>query len=330
MTTGEKNSVRWFVALLVVVVAGVCYFPKVNGNIGWYNSGEFVAAALTSDVPHAPGYPLLMRLASFSIVSAAPADAAFRLNFLSVVIAIAALLMMYFLLLQAEIGHWPAFTAVILLLASRTFFDQAILFEVYCLEVFFIAAGMLIGLKIEKGGNGNSLAFLAGLIGALGVGHRPTFGLYALTLFFFVRQRSEPMAGLSWRWFFTGLGAGFLPSLDLFLQLQNPGRLLLDPQIGRGLAGFLRVFSGTVYSGGLFAFDTLELWQRFVFFMQFIFTDSSVLVLPAAVLALSINRGQNALKKALLVTAMVNLIFVLNYHAFEAHSMLLPCLFSLS
>ncbi|MFZ5953040.1 MAG: hypothetical protein ACOYXC_20225, partial [Candidatus Rifleibacteriota bacterium] len=211
-----------------------------------------------------------------------------------------------------------------------TFFDQAILFEVYCLEVFFIGAGMLVGLKIEKGDGGNFLAFLAGLIGALGVGHRPTFGLYALTLFFFIRQRSEPMAGLSLRWFFVGLASGFLPSLDLYLQLQNPGRLLLDPQIGQGISGFLRVFSGTVYSGGLFAFDTFELWQRFVFLLQFIFTDSSILLLPAAILALSINGGQHALKKALLVTAMVNLIFVLNYHAFEAHSMLLPCLFSLS
>lgn len=318
------------VLLLLALAAAILYLPKVSDNIGWYNSGEFVAAAITADVPHVPGYPLFSRMNEAFLKLPIASGAAFKLNLLSVLVALAAAMAMFVLLILAGLESLPAAVAVILLLASHTYFAQAVLVEVYCLEILFIVAGLIIGLLLERGSNSKFLAFAAGLVGALGVGHRPTFVLYALALIFFVKSRNRSLKEMSLTWFLMGLGLGLLPSVDLYFRLQNPQRLLLDPMIGRGFTGFLRVYTATVYSGGLFSLAPIEVWHRFLFFIKFILTDSSLLVLPLALLALFRRDDGKAIKKALLFIAMINLIFVLNYNAFEAHSMLLPCIFCLS
>jgi hypothetical protein len=324
----DKKSVLLSL-LLIVAVGALLYLPKLTDNIGWYNSGEFVAAAMTKDVPHAPGYPLFTRLNEAMLALPFNAGPAYKLNLLSALIGIVAVAMLLLVLFEAGISAWAALAAASLLLASRTFFEQAILVEVYCLELFFIGAGLMVGLRLAKNHNGNGLAFAAGLVGALGVGHRPTFVLYALALIFFVFERSSSLKELNWRWFCTGIVTGLLPSLDLYFRLQNPQRLLLDPMVGQGLSGFLRVFSGTVYSGGLFSLGLDEVWQRLVYFFGFALSDSSVLVLPLALTAIFIKNGNVPFKKALLLIGMLNLVFVLNYNAFEAHSMLLPCVYAM-
>lgn len=321
-----KKALPFFVFYLGMVL----FLPFVSNNIGWYNSGEFVAAALTEDVPHAPGYPLLTRLAALSLELPLNTGPAGKMNLLSAIIAILAAALLTDLLLKAGLSGWPAFSAGVLLLCSQTYFEQAILFEVYCLEVLFIIIGLRIGLRLAAGENSKGLAFFAGLIGALGVGHRPTFVLFAATLFFFIQERRNSLREMSWFWFAMGVFAGLLPSFDLYLRLQSTQRVLLDPMVGRGISGFLRVFTGTVYSGGLFSLGFGEVFSRFVFFIGFILRDSSILVLPAALLAIVLKDGNQAFKKALICIGMVNLIFVLNYNAFEAHSMLLPCILALS
>lgn len=329
-SSAQEKRTPFLPLLLVFILGAALYLPKVSDNIGWYNSGEFVAAAITADVVHAPGYPLFSRMNEAFLAMPFAAGPAYKLNLLSALIAVAAATMLMFLLLKAGIRVWPAITGTVLLLASRTYFDQAILVEVYCLEVLFIIFGLLVGMRLSDDDSSKGLAFAAGLSGAIGVGHRPTFVLYSLALLFFVNKRSKSLKEMSLLWFALGIGVGLIPSLDLYFRLQNPQRLLLDPMVGQGFFGFLRVFSGTVYSGGLFSLDIAEVWQRLLFFFKFIFTDASVLVLPAALLALFSKSGPLPLKKALVLIGMVNLLFVLNYNAFEAHSMLLPCLFALS
>ncbi len=325
----EKNSAR-FAFVLIMILGALLYLLKVTDNIGWYNSGEFVAAAITKDVPHAPGYPLFSRLNELALSLPVDAGPALKLNLLSAIVGIAAAAMLLLVLIEAGISVWASLTAATLLLASRTFFEQAVLVEVYCLELLLIGAGFMVGLRLAQDRNSNGLAFAAGLVGALGVGHRPTFVLYALTLLFFISERRSSLKELSWRWFFAGIAAGLLPSLDLYFRLQSPDRLLLDPMVGQGFFGFMRVFSGTVYSGGLFSFGVYEVGQRLLYFFRFILSDSSLLVLPLAFVAILIKNGNVPFKKALLTTGMLNLVFVLNYNAFEAHSMLLPCIYSMT
>lgn len=324
-----KNS-RLLLALLVLIILGIgFYFTKVTDNIGWYNSGEFVAAAITMDVPHAPGYPLLTRLANLSLALPFEVGPAMKMNLLSAIIGLLAILLNLVFLYLAGLRILPALVASILLLASKTYFDQAILIEVYCLEVLLVISGLMVGIFIARDSNSRVTAFFAGLVGTIGVGHRPTFVLYAVALYFFINVRKEPLKKLSLAWFAIGMILGFLPSLDLYFRLQSGARLLLDPMIGQGIWGFLQVYTGTVYGGGLFSLGFNEVLQRFFYFFKFIFDDVGFFVLPLAFVALFRQREDSPVLKALVFIGMINLLFVLNYNAFEAHSMLLPCIFSL-
>jgi hypothetical protein len=329
--SGTSLNARWGLAFaLTLLVGAALYLPKVTANIGWYNNGEFVAAAMTLDVPHAPGYPLLTRLGNLTLQLFGESEPAFKLNVLSAFIGIVSAALLLWLLKLAGTGVVSAFCAAVLLLASKTYFEQAILIEVYCLEILFITLGLIVGMYLAKNSNSKWIAFAAGLTGTLGVGHRPTFVLFALTLIFFINKRTEPLKKLSLTWFILGIALGAIPSLDLYLRLQSLERVLLDPLVGQGVEGFLRVYTGTVYGGGLFALGFSEVVARFFYFFEFIFKDSPVFLLPLAFAALFINNENSPLKKALVFIGMINLLFVLNYNAFEAHSMLLPAIFSLS
>ncbi len=332
--SAAKKTPYLLSALFVALIGIFLYLPQVSQTIGWYNSSEFVIAAMTLDVPHAPGYPLFTRLGNLANSFFPGGSPAFRLNLLTAIVGVSGAALLTILLLNYGLSPWSAMLAGILLLSCATYRDQSILAEVYTLEICLIIAGLFIGLQLEKERFTPWCGFFAGLIGTLGVGHRPTFGLYALTLLFFVFASSEQKKArpdLNF-WFSMALGMvlGLLPSFDLFLRLQNPARILLDPLTGQGIGGFFRIFTGTIYSGGFGVFDAGEILERFVAFIKMAAIEGSVWIIigPPALLMLKRLRT-SALPRAFMAIFAVNLIFVLNYNAFEAHTMLLPAIMSL-
>ncbi len=332
--TSRPSLPACILALLLVAIAGTfLYFPVVKGNVGWYNSAEFNIAAVTLDVPHAPGYPLFTRMASLAEKYLPGASIALKVNLLTCGTGIAAAMLLTLLLLVSGCSAQAAALGGILLLAVPGFRDQSIVAEVYALEICLISLGLIMGIVLGKGNTSGLNGFFAGLIGAIGVGHRPTFGLYALTLIFFIwhgRENFKP-GRFFWLSMLLGIFVGLLPSYDLYLRLQNPSRVLLDPLIGQGIDGFFQVFTGTVYSGGMFVFGPAELLARFLYFIRMVALEGGVWLLlgPLVFLMIRKSRGR-ALTDALVSILVINLAFVLNYNAFEAHTMLLPSFFSLA
>lgn len=331
-----KLIVRLLIVILVTAAVGAfLYLPQIKESTGWYNSAEFSIAAATLDVPHAPGYPLFTRLGNLALRYLPGSTPAARINLLTALTAILGGSMLSVLLLLHGLSLPAALAGGIFLLCGATYRDQAILAEVYALEICFIVAGLLCGLMLEKGHTGAISGFACGVAGTLGVGHRPTFGLFALTLLLFIREAGRRQvkmpAGRFWAAMAIGVLVGFLPSFDLYLRLQNPARVLLDPLTGQGIDGFLQVFTGTVYSGGFMVFHPLELWQRLLEFLRLCVFENGIWLLigPAALLALR-PKSAGALPTALAVILAINLTFVLNYNAFEAHTMLLPSFMALA
>ncbi len=331
-----KLITRLLIVIIVTAAVGAfLYLPQVKDSTGWYNSAEFSIAAATLDVPHAPGYPLFTRLGNLALRYLPGSTPAARINLLTSLIAILGGSLLSVLLLLHGLSLPAALAGGIFLLCGVTYRDQAILAEVYALEICFIAAGLLCGLMLEKGHTGAASGFACGLAGTLGVGHRPTFGLFALTLLLFIReagQRQVKMpSGRFWAAMGFGVLIGFLPSVDLYLRLQNPARVLLDPLTGQGIDGFLQVFTGTVYSGGFMVFHPLELWQRLLEFLRLCIFENGIWLLigPGTLLALR-PRTVGALPAALTAILAINLAFVINYNAFEAHTMLLPSFMALA
>lgn len=328
--------IRLLLVILVTAAVGAfLYLPQIKESTGWYNSAEFSIAAATLDVPHAPGYPLFTRLGNLALRYLPGSTPAARINLLTALTAILGGSMLSVLLLLHGLSLPAALAGGIFLLCGVTYRDQAILAEVYALEICFIVAGLLCGLMLEKGHTGAGSGFACGLAGTLGVGHRPTFGLFALTLLLFIREAGRRQvkmpAGRFWAAMVAGMLVGFLPSYDLYLRLQNPARVLLDPLTGQGIDGFLQVFTGTVYSGGFMVFHPFELWQRLLEFLRLCAFENGIWLLigPATLLALR-PRTAGALPAALAAILAINLTFVLNYNAFEAHTMLLPSFMALA
>ncbi len=336
MSSMKLSGLNFFTVLILVLLAGASlYLPAVARNIGWYNSSEFAIAAITLDVPHAPGYPLFTRLGNLAVKYLPGNSPAEKLNLMTAIIGILGAMMLSTLLLFYGLSALAAALGGILLLTCVTYRDQSLMAEVYNLEICLIIAGLMAGLLIENGKLSIATGFFAGVAGALGVGHRPTFGLYALTLLLFVRagnqkQALKPATGF-WIAMLAGVAAGLIPSLDLYFRLQNPARVLLDPMTGQGIDGFFGVFTGTVYSGGFFVFSPAEVLVRFLAFLRLTAIENGIwLLLGPACLLLLKKKPQGPLPQAMLAILFINLGFVLNYNAFEAHTMLLPSFMALA
>ncbi len=327
------NAASWprLGAGLIVFAAGLAlYLPTLQPGIGWYNAPELVCAAITLDVPHSPGYPLFTRLASAAIALVPWGDPAWRVNLLSAILGAAAA------------GAWTAWLAGwgtrrgiaacagIWLLVVPTFWEQATSSEVYTLECFMLASFMLLAQTAREGRVGFAKSLAAGLFLAAGIGHRPTFALLAAAALFTLhgtglKSRLDASSGAG---FACGLLVGALPTLDLFVRLQNENRILIDPMIGRGLDGFWRFFSGAEYRNAIGVFGTAELLERFKGWLSVVTGAGIWMPALAATAVLVKNPDWRIVATCLWMTA-ANTGFVLNYNAFEAHTMLLPTLMAM-
>ncbi|HOT29770.1 MAG TPA: DUF2723 domain-containing protein [Candidatus Ozemobacteraceae bacterium] len=318
-------------AALIVFAAGLAlYLPTLQPGIGWYNAPELVCAALTLDVPHSPGYPLFTRLASAAIALVPWGDPAWRVNLLSAVLGAAAAGAWTAWLAGWGIRRRIAACAGIWLLLVPTFWEQATSSEVYTLECFILASFMLIAQAAREGRVGFGKSLATGLLLAAGIGHRPTFALLAAGALFTLqgtglRSRLDASSGAG---IACGLLVGAIPTLDLFVRLQNENRILIDPMIGRGLDGFWRFFTGADYRNAIGVFGPGELFERFKGWLSVVSGAGIWMPILATAAVLAKNRDWRIIGACLWLTA-VNTGFVLNYNAFEAHTMLLPTLMAI-
>jgi hypothetical protein len=324
----KKILVNFLFPLILVLIGAFLYFPRVLDEFDWYNSSEFVLAAATGDVPHAPGYPLYVGLSSLFMQCFNESGAAYAVNLLTALIGVLGGVLFYFLFIINGFSAATSMLAGVLLIGGRNYTEQSIMAEVYNLEICFIILGLMVGRFIQRGNTSNLLAFFAGIIGMLGVGHRPTFGLYTLTLAVFIfasRGSFRPRASFYF-WLLGGVALGLIPTILLYFRLETMPGMLFDPLMVQGFKGFLRFISGATYGGGLFVFDFSELVARFAYFIWFLALDSTpwILIGPLVLLYYRLRENKTTFIQALGWILFLNLALILNYNAFEAHTMLLP------
>ena len=330
-----KSHKQFILTLFALIVVGVfLYLPKVVDEFGWYNSSEFVLSAATNDIPHAPGYPLYIGLAKIAIKIFKEAGPSYAVNLLTSGISILGGVLFCVLFVANGFSLPVAFLAGTLLMCGRNYTEQSLTAEVYTLEICFILAGLIVGKKIQQGVSTPWLGFVAGLVGMLGVGHRPTFGLYTLTLILFVmasKNKFRPDKNFYAALIF-GVLIGLLPTLHLYASFGEVDGILFDPMLVGSFSDFLKFFTGTIYSGGLFVFSFSEVLGRFLYFIWFVTVDSTnwVIVGSLALFYFQPHKEHLTLVKALSWILFLNLFLILNYNAFEAHTMLLPSILSLT
>jgi hypothetical protein len=125
--------------LLLVGLLGPLYLATLLPGVGF--SGDvagfqFIGRVL--GIPHPTGYPLYT-LVNHAFVQWAPLGShAHRANLLSAIFAVAACLVLMRLMVRLGAGPTTALVAALLFGATRTLWSQAIMAEVYTLNILFL------------------------------------------------------------------------------------------------------------------------------------------------------------------------------------------------
>ncbi|MBF0545685.1 MAG: DUF2723 domain-containing protein [Candidatus Riflebacteria bacterium] len=325
-----RNSILF--CFLTFLVALFIFIPTLKYGVGWYNTGEFTVAALTLDVPHSPGYPLFTRLGNLFLKIPLNFEPAYKMNLFTAIISSFGVSAFFLFLRMGGISNFFAFFASVWLCSFKTFWEKSIGAEGYSLEILLICSFLCISWQIlfnnKKSG---FFFFLTGLSYTLGIGHRPTFFLqtFGIILLWPFYQHLKDYKNKS-GWIILGLVVGFLPSVDLYFRLQNPDRVLTDPMLGAGLAGFWNAFSAREFSKGLGVFSLPELFTRFKEWILLLGTDGRFTCLLLPLFLLNQKKPLNPQISAFFWLLFVNSTFYLNYNAFEVGKMLLPSMCALT
>jgi hypothetical protein len=321
------------------------YLPTLHPGVGWHNSGELITAGLTLDVPHSPGYPLFTRLLSLAFRLFPQQEPVVVAHALTAILGCLAAGMLGVFLVHVNVAPILAWGAGCWLLTHSLFWEEATRCEVYTMEIFLLLLFMLIcrmirvNLEAVEEGNtgggaagssvqvGPGLLFGAGLVLGLAIGHRITCVAYLPGMMLLLGRKGlqNLIRPTALSRFLFGLAVGFLPYLDLFFRLQNPERALIDPQLGAGFGGFIKFAFGIGYGKAFGTFSASELLQRTIGMLGLFVWKGGPLFLILLVLACwRAIRAKNDVSTAFLWIFGANALFVLNYNAFEADTMLLP------
>lgn len=128
--------------MLLAVTLGL-YLKTLGRAVGQADTFEFQVVAPTLGIAHPTGYPLFILLGKlFSLLPTG--SVAWRVNLTSAVAAIATLAILYRLALRITLQPLVAMLVALALAFSRVFWSQAIVAEVYTLNLFFVSTVLLL------------------------------------------------------------------------------------------------------------------------------------------------------------------------------------------
>lgn len=107
----------------------ILYLTTLCPGVFWYDSAEYATAAAVLGIPHPPGYPLYTLIGH--VFTWLPLEPATAVNLMSAVFAALAVGLSYGLLRELGAGRLGAAVGAATLGASRLFWSQAVIAEVY-------------------------------------------------------------------------------------------------------------------------------------------------------------------------------------------------------
>ncbi len=231
-------------ALIALGVYLLTLAPDLSWANGAYDGAELITASVTLGIPHPPGYPTYVLLGKlFSLLPMG--TVAFRYNLFSAVSAATAvgLVVMTIGSLHPRIRPAAAMSAALLFGFTPLVWSQAIVAEVYSLNLLMIAAFLLVW---SRRGTGASSSLLLGL--AITTHLTSLFWLPA----FFISGRRQ------WRRMTVGLALGLSPLLLLPWMAASDSAIIwgrpTDP------TGWWQFISGQLYAAYFQPAIDVERW----------------------------------------------------------------------
>ncbi len=132
---------HWLVAGIVGLILFAVYLDTLAPSVLPKDSGRFQARAYVLGIGHPTGYPTYIMLGKlFTYLPVG--DVAYRVNLSSAVYAALAIMLLY-LVASRLTESLPAVIAALAFGVSRTFWREAVIAEVYTLNVLFLCAVLL-------------------------------------------------------------------------------------------------------------------------------------------------------------------------------------------
>lgn len=165
----------WLTALAAMAASFLLYLVTLGPTITGEDSGEFAVAAFLPGIPHPPGYPLYCLLGH--LFARLPwGEVAWRVSLMSAVFASGTVLLLALTLIYLTRNRLASLLGALAFACSREFWAQAVIAEVYTLNLFIMAACFLV-LLLWTGKRDDRLLYVFALLFGLGITIHNTFML---------------------------------------------------------------------------------------------------------------------------------------------------------
>lgn len=232
----KPPTLRSLLPLLAFTCALAAYSSTLAPSVTGEDSGELAAAAATLGVAHPPGYPTWTLLAH-AFLQLGSGDVAWRLNLLSALCAALAVGGVCALILRLGARPAVALGGTLLLGAGPAMWSQAVITEVYALNVAFVALFLWLGLRWRDDRDDRLLLPMA-LLAGLALGNHHTFVLLLPpACWFLLLERGLKATLRRLPVLASGLMAGL--AVYLYLPLASMGNPPLDWGDPEGWRNFL-------------------------------------------------------------------------------------------
>ncbi len=150
LITYQRRAIRpfpWFGLLFIITGLLPIYLLTMPYTVGRADTFEFQVVVPQLGIAHPTGYPLYLLLAKlFTFIPIS--SVAWRVNLASAVFALAALTIIYLIILQLDGQPIPALLGAVAIGLTPTFWSQAIEAEVYALHALIVAVALWFILEI--------------------------------------------------------------------------------------------------------------------------------------------------------------------------------------
>lgn len=224
----------YLTALCAAGLSFCLYLRTLAPSITGEDSGEFATAAFLPGIPHPPGYPLYCLLGH--VFTRLPfGEPAWRVNLMSAMFAAGAVCLLVLTLIFLTRSRTAALLGSLAFACSREFWAQAVIAEVYTMNLFFAAACFLLLLVWSERRSNVTLYLFAFLFG-LGLSLHNTFLLILPPCVLFViacdwraRDTAAPFWGARARtWLLCCLLAVTALGVYAYLPIRSRANPMLD------------------------------------------------------------------------------------------------------
>lgn len=317
-------------AITTTAIAFLVYLLTLEPDLTWANfggdGGELITAAVTFGVPHPPGYPTYVLIGN--LFGRLPLGTiAYRFNLLSAVAtAVSAGLVSHIVYqLRTTDDRWaiiPAISAGLSLAFAPLVWSQAIIAEVYALNLVFVAAFLYFLIRRSNCQFDPRSITITGLLFGLSITtHLTSIFLLPLALILIPTRR--------WTRLVAGILVGLLPFLALPLLAQSGSPVIWGrPDI---FQGWWWLVSAQLYRPNVFGLPPAEWPARLghwvlPFLQQFAYIGFPLLFLGI----IGRLKTHSRLLAGLSISAFFYAVYTFTYNTFDAAVLILPALLLLS